>query len=140
MAWASWVVIMVVVPRSNVACGSGVLAATSSFHRKAAKRAKDAKKCFARFALVASFAPLRWVLFSIAADAAPISAPHSYIVCSSIFFCAGKRSPEINTAGALQVFWHQCEVPFFSGATSPVLCTMGTAQLLAYSVTSPETM
>src|SRR5438309_11718778 len=64
----------------------------------------------------------------------------SYIMCWSFMFSTGKRSTEIRTAVALPVFCHQCDVPFFSDATSPALCMIGTAQLLAYSTISPETM
>ena len=63
-----------------------------------------------------------------------------YMRCSSILAAPGKRSTEISTALVVPVFFHQCEVPFFSGATSPARCVIGTAQLLAYSTTSPETM
>ena len=66
--------------------------------------------------------------------------PAVYIMWSSIFAATGNRSTEISTAVALPVFFHQCDVPFFSGAMSPALCTIGTAQLLAYSTTSPDTM
>ena len=64
----------------------------------------------------------------------------AHITCASICASPGNRSTEISTAGVPPVFFHQCEVPFFSGATSPARCTIGTAQLLAYSTTSPETM
>src|ERR1700752_3285869 len=47
-------------------------------------------------------------------------------------------SAEINTAFSLPVFFHQWAVVWVSGATSPALCTIGTAQVLAYSVTSPD--
>src|SRR6266567_3053303 len=65
--------------------------------------------------------------------------PRRYIMCWSFMFSTGNRSTDIRTAGVLPVFCHQCDVPFFSGATSPALCTIGTAQLLAYSTISPET-
>ena len=63
-----------------------------------------------------------------------------HIMCSSFFISAGNRSTEMSTTGDVPVFCHQCCVPFFSGATSPALCMIGAAQLLAYSTTSPETM
>src|ERR1700757_435634 len=63
-----------------------------------------------------------------------------YIMCSSFFISTGKRSTEMSTTGAPVLFCHQCCVPLSSDATSPVLCTIGTAQLLAYSMISPETM
>src|SRR5207253_8479300 len=63
-----------------------------------------------------------------------------YIMCWSFMLATGKRSTEISTTGAFPVFCHQCDVPAFSDATSPALCTIGAAQLLAYSTTSPETM
>src|SRR5260370_20790343 len=62
-----------------------------------------------------------------------------YIMCWSFMLSTGKRSTEISTTGVPPLFCHQCDVPFFSGATSPALCTIGTAQLLAYSTISPET-
>ena len=49
------------------------------------------------------------------------------------------RSAERSTAVSLPVFFHQCAVTWVSRATSPLLWTIGTAQLLAYSVTSPVT-
>ena len=56
----------------------------------------------------------------------------------SILSC--RMSAEISTAFSLPVFFHQCAVVCVSGATSPALCTIGTAQVLAYSVTSPDTI
>src|SRR6266545_5781043 len=38
---------------------------------------------------------------------------------------------------SLPRFFHQCEVPDTSGLISPALCTIGSAQLLAYSTISP---
>ena len=61
----------------------------------------------------------------------------SHHVCVCRRSCS--RSAESSTAVVLPVFFHQCEVPVPLGATSPALCTIGTAQLLAYSVTSPST-
>ena len=45
----------------------------------------------------------------------------------------GNRSTEISTAVVFPVFFHQWAVPFFSGATSPARCVIGTRQLRAYS-------
>ena len=42
--------------------------------------------------------------------------------------------------GGLALFFHQCWTPSFSIETSPALCSIGTAQLLAYSWIWPETM
>src|SRR6266481_2153840 len=61
-----------------------------------------------------------------------------YIMCSSLLSC--RMSTEISTTDSVPLFSHQCDVPFFSGATSPALCTIGTAQLLEYSITVPLTM
>ena len=58
-----------------------------------------------------------------------------HMMCASSCLC--RRSAESSTAVALPVFFHQCEVPLTSSATSPAWWTIGTAQLLAYSVTSP---
>jgi hypothetical protein len=49
-------------------------------------------------------------------------------------------STEMSSTVALPSFFHQCEVPFASRAMSPALWPIGTAQLLAYSRISPETM
>ena len=65
---------------------------------------------------------------------------HRHIIFSFILSATGKRSTEMSFEGTPLWFCHQCEVPFFSDATSPALCTIGTAQLLAYSTTSPLTM
>ena len=48
-------------------------------------------------------------------------------------------SAEISTTGFLVVFFHQCDRPPCSTDSSPVLCTIGTAQWLEYSVMVPET-
>src|SRR4051812_45848993 len=65
-----------------------------------------------------------------APQARPALVDHmNHMTCGSICASPGKRSTEISTALVLPVFFHQCEVPFFSGATSPARCTMGTAQL-----------
>src|SRR5438046_9268997 len=51
-----------------------------------------------------------------------------------------RMSAESRITICFPVFFHQCDVAAVSRATSPVLCTMGTEQLLAYSVTSAWTM
>ena len=43
------------------------------------------------------------------------------------------RSAESSTTVLSPRFFHQCEMPLVSATTSPALCTIGTAQLLAYS-------
>src|SRR5512134_100578 len=63
-----------------------------------------------------------------------------YIMRSVFISSTGKRSAEISTATVFPVFCHQCDVPRASEDASPALCTIGTAQVLAYSVTSPVTM
>ena len=40
----------------------------------------------------------------------------------------------------LPLLRHQCDVALRSGVVSPALCSIGTAQVLAYSVMLPETM
>ena len=42
-------------------------------------------------------------------------------------------SNDSSTTGALPLFFHQCDVACVSRATSPALCRIGTAQLLAFS-------
>src|SRR5262245_45797779 len=49
-----------------------------------------------------------------------------------------RMSEEIRTTGFLLVFCHQCDRPA-STETSPALWTSGMAQVLAYSVISPDT-
>ncbi len=49
-------------------------------------------------------------------------------------------SAEISTAGCLVLFFHQCASGPNSAVTSPASCSMGTAQLLRYSVIEPEMM
>ncbi len=51
-----------------------------------------------------------------------------------------RTSAESSTTVSLPVFFHQWAVALVSRATSPALCTIGTAQLLAYSVISPLMM
>ena len=63
----------------------------------------------------------------------------AHIVCSSSCLSSWKRSAESSTAALLQLFFHQCWTPSFSIETSPALCSIGTAQLLAYSWIWPET-
>ena len=62
---------------------------------------------------------------------------HGFHMLWSLASCS--RSAERSTAVSLPVFLHQCAVTWVSRATSPLLWTIGTAQLLAYSVTSPVT-
>ena len=50
------------------------------------------------------------------------------------------RSAESSTTFLSPIFFHQCETSFVSATTSPALCTIGTAQLLAYSSISPSMM
>src|SRR4029453_2889580 len=61
----------------------------------------------------------------------------SYIVWS---FGSLIRSAESSTTVLSPVFFHQCETSLVSETTSPALCTIGTAQLLAYSLISPSMM
>ncbi len=61
----------------------------------------------------------------------------SYIVWS---FGSLIRSAESSTTVLSPVFFHQCETSLVSATTSPALCTIGTAQLLAYSLISPSMM
>ena len=64
-----------------------------------------------------------------------------YIVSGEVIeYASNCAVPITHRAGDVPVFFHQCAVPKVSGATSPERCTIGTAQLLAYSTTSPETM
>src|SRR5262249_38309449 len=49
-------------------------------------------------------------------------------------------SPTNRTTVLLPGFCHQCAVPLVSGLMSPALCTIGSAQLLAYSMISPSAM
>ena len=61
----------------------------------------------------------------------------SYIVWSVGSF---SRSAESSTTVLSPRFFHQCEMPLVSATTSPALCAIGTAQLLAYSLISPSMM
>src|SRR6266542_5245426 len=45
-----------------------------------------------------------------------------------------RMSAESRTTVLSPVFFHQCEVVWISRATSADLCTIGTAQVLAYSI------
>ena len=47
--------------------------------------------------------------------------------------------PKSKRAGLLVLFFHQCESEPDSTVTSPALCSIGTAQVLRYSVTAPDT-
>src|SRR5262245_15664580 len=49
-----------------------------------------------------------------------------------------RTSPTNNTTVLSPRFFHQCEVPCVSARISPALCTIGAAQLLAYSLISPS--
>jgi hypothetical protein len=55
-------------------------------------------------------------------------------------FLSCSTSAERSVTAEWPVFFHQCDVSLVSRATSPVLCTIGTAQLLAYSVIVPWTI
>jgi hypothetical protein len=68
----------------------------------------------------------------------PLSANSGHHMSFSFGFFA--RSTESSTTVLSPVFFHQCETSLVSGITSPALCTIGTAQLLAYSSTSPSMM
>src|SRR5262250_2767586 len=58
----------------------------------------------------------------------------------SFDICGGRMSAEISTAGCLVLFLHQCERLPCSATTSPAGCSIGTAQVLRYSVTEPDTV
>jgi len=79
----------------------------------------------------------RGVVIGLAAFMAGVLAV--YIMCLSCLARSSKMSTEISTTGSDVVFCHQCDVPLPSGETSPALCTIGTAQLLAYSMIEPLT-
>jgi DNA-binding transcriptional LysR family regulator len=49
-------------------------------------------------------------------------------------------SADSSTASVRPLFFHQCEMPPASRDSSPALCTIGVAQVLRYSVTSPDTV
>src|SRR6266699_463973 len=51
-----------------------------------------------------------------------------------------RRSAESKTTVLSPLFFHQCEVVWISRATSPALCKIGTAHVLAYSTISPSMM
>ena len=59
-------------------------------------------------------------------------------MCLSFFLSSRNKSNEWITTGVVPVFFHQCVVGCVSGVMSPALCTIGTAQVLAYSVISPD--
>src|SRR6516162_5398473 len=52
-------------------------------------------------------------------------------------FLSWSTSPTNSTTVFFPTFFHQCEVGLVSGRISPVLCTIGPVQLLAYSTISP---
>ena len=73
------------------------------------------------------------------AGAGLVRSAAAHIMWSSACFSSWNRSADSSTAGLLPVFFHQCCTPIFSTETSPILCSIGTEQLLAYSLIVPET-
>ena len=82
--------------------------------------------------------------FASAFGYAQAAAPYvtCYIVCSSWvpIIDVGKRSAEYNSTGDFVSLRHQCAVALVSVVTSPGLWTIGTEQLLAYSMMVPFVM
>jgi len=64
----------------------------------------------------------------------------SAYMLSSGLMAGGRTSAEINTAGSFELFFHQCCKGPNSPVTSPALCSIGSEQVLRYSVIEPEMM
>jgi len=75
---------------------------------------------------------------SIASPFAFGSRPTRNHILWSLSSCC--TSADKSITGEWLLFFHQCDMALVSRATSPALCTIGTAQLLAYSVIAPSTM
>ena len=63
----------------------------------------------------------------------------AYMVCWSSDLTS-MMSAEIKVTGSLPLFFHQWDRPTDSMAASPARCSIGTAQLLLYSVIVPSTI
>ena len=63
---------------------------------------------------------------------------NAHIACGSSL--SWNRSADSSTTVSLPVFFHQWEVPFTSAVDLPARCTIGSAQVLRYSVILPLMM